>query len=276
MSFILDALKKSENERQRQIGPSLADVRTVRRNAVQRPWWVVAVAALLVVNLGVLLVVLMRDGDAKPAPQTQQAAPVQTVPAQPAPVQSAPAQNYAPAPMPANQGYAQPAPAQQSYQPRAVDPSVRSLADEASAYEQQYQQPYPSEPMNPALAAAGRVPEGPPMVRQIEPPAVAPLPGRVVYDGRNAAGGAPSAATTAAANETLPTAGDLTVAGTNLPELHLDIHVHSENPKERFVFVNMRKYLEGETLKEGPVVERITAEGVVLNQRGLRFLLPRQ
>ena len=26
MSFILDALKKSENERQRQVGPSLADV----------------------------------------------------------------------------------------------------------------------------------------------------------------------------------------------------------------------------------------------------------
>ena len=30
MSFILDALKKSENERQRQAGPSLADVRIVR------------------------------------------------------------------------------------------------------------------------------------------------------------------------------------------------------------------------------------------------------
>jgi hypothetical protein len=38
----------------------------------------------------------------------------------------------------------------------------------------------------------------------------------------------------------------------------------------------MRKYLEGDTLKEGPNVERITTDGVVLNQRGLRFLLPRQ
>ena len=277
MSFILDALKKSENERQRQVGPSLADVRTVRRNSVQRPWWVVAVAALLIVNLGVLLVVLMRDGDAKPAPApVQQTAPAQPAQIQqPAPVQSAPAQNYAPAPAPAYQGYAQPAPAQQGYQPRAVDPSVRSLADEANAYEPQYQQPYP-EQMNPALAAAGRVPEGPPMVRQIEPPAVAPLPARTVFDGRNEANGAPSPAASTAGNETLPTATDLTLSGTNLPELHLDIHVHSANPKERFVFVNMRKYLEGETLKEGPVVERITAEGVVLNQRGLRFLLPRQ
>jgi hypothetical protein len=38
----------------------------------------------------------------------------------------------------------------------------------------------------------------------------------------------------------------------------------------------MRKYQEGETTKEGPSVERITPDGVILNQRGLRFLLPRQ
>ena len=68
----------------------------------------------------------------------------------------------------------------------------------------------------------------------------------------------------------------LVSSGTNLPELHLDIHVNSQQPGERFVFVNMRKYLEGEAIKEGPTVERITAEGVILNQRGLRFLLPRQ
>ena len=60
MSFILDALKKSENERKRHIGPSLADVQVNRRER-NRPWWVVAVAGLLVVNIGVLAAVLMRD-----------------------------------------------------------------------------------------------------------------------------------------------------------------------------------------------------------------------
>ena len=69
MSFILDALKKSENERQRQVGPSLADVQVSQRRT-DKPWWVVAVAALLVLNLGVLLVVLTRNGDAESgAPQ---------------------------------------------------------------------------------------------------------------------------------------------------------------------------------------------------------------
>lgn len=252
MSFILDALKKSENERQRQAGPSLADVRIVRRQ-VERPWWAVAVAALLVLNLAVLGVVLMRNGDAKPAA----AAPVQQVAPTPAPS----AQTYQ------TQPYSRPAPSPDRGYEGATDPSVRSLADEAGGYEE----PYPSEPVNPNLASAAAVPTGSPMVRRIEPPTVAPLPARAVLDAR-----AKANASASADIEVLPTMNDLTASGTNLPEMHLDIHVHSQNAGERFVFVNMRKYQEGETLKEGPQVERITPEGVILNQRGLRFLLPRQ
>jgi general secretion pathway protein B len=74
----------------------------------------------------------------------------------------------------------------------------------------------------------------------------------------------------------LPSSMDLAAAGTTLPEMHLDIHVFSAKPAERFVFVNMRKYTEGQALKEGPTVERITPDGAILNQQGLRFLLPRQ
>lgn len=273
MSFILDALKKSENERQRQVGPSLADVRVVRRNT-ERPWWVVAVAALLVVNLGVLVFVLIRDGDATPAaPTPQAAAPVQSAPQQsynaPAPVQAAPQQSYGGQPA---QQYQQP-PAQQSSQaaPVVTDPSVRSLAGEAQGYEE----PYASEQTNPNLAGAAAVPNGPPMVRQIQPPAVSPLPSGAVFEARTAANAKPNGGALVG-NETLPTLDDLSASGTNLPELHLDIHVNAQKPAERFVFVNMRKYVEGETLKEGPSVERITPEGVILNQRGLRFLLPRQ
>jgi general secretion pathway protein B len=91
-----------------------------------------------------------------------------------------------------------------------------------------------------------------------------------------ASAGAAANAAAASSTEVLPTLNDLTASGTALPQLHLDIHVHSGNPAERFVFVNMRKYVEGQTLNEGPAVERITDEGVILNHRGLRFLLPRQ
>jgi general secretion pathway protein B len=53
MSFILDALKKSEAERQRQAGPALLEMRVV---APQRRWpaWTLVVGALLVVNVLVL------------------------------------------------------------------------------------------------------------------------------------------------------------------------------------------------------------------------------
>ncbi|HEY0941273.1 MAG TPA: general secretion pathway protein GspB [Steroidobacter sp.] len=282
MSFILDALKKSESERQRQVGPSLADVRVVRRSNSERPWWVIAVAALLVVNLGVLLVVLIRGWSAKPDTTIQQAAAAQQSYSQPGyngpPPTQAPQQSYNAGPQYAPNYAGQPArqyqqpPARQAYQPNPVptDPSVRSLADEAGAY----QEPYPDESLSPHLAGAARVPEGAPMVRQIEPPAVAPLPSGAVLAAKTAANAPPRGALVG--DETLPTLEDLSASGTNLPELHLDIHVASQNPAERFVFVNMRKYLEGETLKEGPSVERITTEGVILNQRGLRFLLPRQ
>ena len=79
-----------------------------------------------------------------------------------------------------------------------------------------------------------------------------------------------------AQEEVLPTPMDLAASGTSLPELHLDIHVYSAKPAERFVFVNMRKYTEGQVLKEGPTLERITSEGAILNHQGLRYLLPRQ
>jgi len=63
---------------------------------------------------------------------------------------------------------------------------------------------------------------------------------------------------------------------TNLPDLHLDIHVFSPNPDDRFVFVNMSKLREGSTLAEGPVVVEITPGGVVLRHEGQMFLLPRE
>jgi general secretion pathway protein B len=78
-------------------------------------------------------------------------------------------------------------------------------------------------------------------------------------------------------DEVLPTINELSLAGAqSLPELHLDVHVFATRPAERFVYVNMRKYHEGATLEEGPTIERIRRDGVILNYQGLRFLLPRQ
>ena len=74
----------------------------------------------------------------------------------------------------------------------------------------------------------------------------------------------------------LPTIHEVLANGTiTLPELHVDIHVYSEIAKDRFVFINMNKHKEGTQLAEGPLVKEITPQGVVLNQNGTLFLLPR-
>ena len=61
MSFILDALKKSELERQRQAIPGLMESATAHHSR-RLPLWVVALVALLGINLIVLLYVLTRTG----------------------------------------------------------------------------------------------------------------------------------------------------------------------------------------------------------------------
>ena len=60
MSFILDALKKSETDRQRQAAPALFEVKVAAPRRVF-PIWVVGLAVLLGINLVALGWVLLRD-----------------------------------------------------------------------------------------------------------------------------------------------------------------------------------------------------------------------
>lgn len=80
MSFILDALKKSESDRQRQSGPALFEVK-VAPPRTGLPLWAVAVAALLVVNLAIVMWMLWRH----PAARTADASIADTSAAAPAP-----------------------------------------------------------------------------------------------------------------------------------------------------------------------------------------------
>jgi len=78
-------------------------------------------------------------------------------------------------------------------------------------------------------------------------------------------------------SEDLPTAEALIGTGAlNIPLLNLDLHVYSEKPSSRFVVIGSRKYKEGGQLSEGPTVERITPDGVVLAYQGRRFTLARR
>ena len=71
----------------------------------------------------------------------------------------------------------------------------------------------------------------------------------------------------------LPSRDEVLAQGNQLPDLRLDLHVYDPDPASRFVFLNMRKLREGETLPEGVRVDQITQTGVELTYRGRRFTL---
>ena len=102
MSFILDALKKAEAERQRQTGPTLLEVRVAQPRR-RFPTWTIVIGALLVINILLLVVFELR----RPAPGAETAA--SATPA--APVATAPTAAAAPAAPAAAPAIAVPPPA---------------------------------------------------------------------------------------------------------------------------------------------------------------------
>ena len=59
-----------------------------------------------------------------------------------------------------------------------------------------------------------------------------------------------------------------------LPRLRLDVLVYSSLAGDRLVFINTRKYTEGQTVEGTLRLEAITADGAILSYQGERFLLP--
>ncbi|MCC7490406.1 MAG: general secretion pathway protein GspB [Gammaproteobacteria bacterium] len=74
MSFILDALRKSETERQRQSGPGLIDAGH-RPPASRRALWLPVLVLVLAANLAVMAFLWLRQ-PAQPSPQAVQTQPV--------------------------------------------------------------------------------------------------------------------------------------------------------------------------------------------------------
>ncbi len=236
MSFILDALKKSESDRQRQGGPALFEVKVAPRRT-RLPLWAVAVALLLAVNLVILAWMLLRH------PAAHADAALDTATSHPAP-----------APLPASAvSAALPAAAPPaSVAPASPPPAAAVTAVPASAVN--VPAVVATQPNNSAEE------QNPEDLAPAAEPIAAPLSTHVR---RGTADGVPLYQDWAASS------------GTSLPQLRLDLHVYAARPEERFVMINMHKLREGDSLPEGVRVEGITPEGAVLSYNGARFLLPR-
>lgn len=92
----------------------------------------------------------------------------------------------------------------------------------------------------------------------------------------------PEPAIAASAAPAVPRHGDLPMLHElpfalrrELPPLRLTLHAYSADPERRFVILNGERRGEGETLGSDLQIERIVPEGVVLRFRGEQALLPR-
>ena len=219
MSFILDALRKSEIERQRQSGPSMADFPVAREDR-RLPVALIAIGFLLAVNLAVVLFFMLRE-DRASSPEPAAAAPAARAPAASAPAAAAPA-----------------------------EPAPQSVLESQLGAQEALEEP-------PAVYY-GDMPTLPPDAPDptLVPDAQGANPS-VIYE---------NAPATESSSSGVPS---------GLPELSVDLHVFAADSAKRAVFINGRRYTQGATIAEGPVVEEITREGVTLSWRGRRFTLPR-
>jgi len=224
MSFILDALKKSETERQQQAGAEFAAVPS-GDGAPKSFKWLWLLIGLLAVNFAVLAGLLLRPAAIPVAPATTPATEAET--------------------------------------------PAAAAADTSPSFEEQVARAREREADRTAERAAGNEAVPAPEVAASEPVRQPQTQSRSFE---------PTPASSAAGDSAmLPRFDELRAEGVlQLPDLHLDIHVYSDVPKERFVFINMNKLREGQKLDEGPVVQSITPAGVVLKYQGRSFLLPRE
>jgi len=249
MSLILDALRKSEHQRQRESGPAMAVVPQAGAES-RRASWPLLLAALLALNVVFVGWLLLKDGERPPPP---------------------------PAGAEAGAGQA-------ATLPGANRPSIRENATRSPAVTARSSEALPLADKPPRQevrplstevgSAASPSPGTASGAASGRPGATAASAGARTADQQPS--GDASAADTATADARLPRFSDMVVRGElNVPHLHLDIHVYSGDPAERFVFINMQRYNEGQAIREGPSVQRITRDGVVMSHQGRRFFLPR-
>ena len=224
MSFILDALRKSEHERERRALPALIERPVTGRAPSKLPIVLGSLAALLLVNFIVLGYILFRPGSSPP-PLASVAPSAPAVPME-SRLQARPAPTGAPAQV-----------------------HTRPLDAEATEPESDGNEPVP-----------------PPITRApVDPSLAAPRP--LVTRSR-------AATTTPNDVRTINELPDSLAGG--LPHVNVDLHVFADAPAQRFVVINGQRLREGDQLREGPRLERITPDGVILSYRGTRFQVPRQ
>ena len=256
MSYILDALKKAERDRHPVAVPTLTTVHRIPAPSRRRLLWPWIAAAVIVVNAGVWLWL------PRPAPSVPGGALVSatrapaTSPAPPPLEQATPARPVEPVitAAPVDRTVVAVAPSQAPPSATKSAPSVPLSRREQNLGTAPLAATKPAQVTTPGAAAprsaSAPKPETVPGTSQV--PAVASVPVKPLA--RDSAMPPPS-------QEPL-------VPQDIFAKLHLQVLVYSDVPARRLVFINNRKYVEGQRIDANLVIERITSDGVFVSYQG--------
>lgn len=264
MSFILDALRKAERDRNLGQAPRMEDVALAQErgtpdDAGQSRRWLRIAGLLLLMLIAALLVILLLRKPSQPA----------VIAAAPAGVVNAtlrgPAHIEAPILAPTA---AEP----EDSAPPALDEdaNISSLDDLTQTPKASVEPPQEANVVRerdfiarPATADANSDMDNIVVPQPITPRSTNSTPSQSTL----------AALTAAATSANATPLSDMPPAyRSDFPALSVEVHVWDSQPTKRFVLVNGKRYSEGDTLAQGPRLAEIAQEGLVLEYRGSRVL----
>ena len=254
MSYILDALTKAAQQRDRRV-PVIQRLLAPAVRMPRSPWArsLGRLAVVLAVNAGLLTVLLV-----------WWLQPVAEPPVPPPAQATAPTAAEAPRSAAVPRSVVEPARPGSVEPPRAVaEPRRSAIAEPARPATAGPPAKARAETPAPAGRSVAAAPPTPVVAPQAPPPAPVPIPQRPM----------PSPQAPPLVGAPLTPVGPGTPPSPARPPLKLEALIYSDVPSERMVFINGRRYAEGDTVEGRLRVEEIHEDGVDLSEQGRRTTL---
>jgi general secretion pathway protein B len=253
MSFILDALKKLEQKRQRGSVPDLMTVHVpVQQEMKKRPFWHYLILGALILNAALLSVWLQPW---KPSPPS-------------------PAVNKPAYPEPAANQRSQPQNTVTLKRPY-VKPATEVQQKELSAPKAAEQRSAPEKPSPKPPAFTAEIPAKETRNTQLQK-TTSDRSSNIQHSRESVSTNEPEAADVnkSVTGNSLPEVSQLPQSTqSEIPQLKIFGHIYSNSPGTRLININGDIYREGDTVSKNLKVEEITESGVILNYNGTRFLI---
>lgn len=288
MSYILDALTKAAQQRDRQVPVVQRLLSPAPR--VRAPWSHASGRLLIALGINAVLLAAVLVWWLRPAPITAPSEPIAATPqSATSPPPSASSRSLVPRDPGASTATRLEKPAPTAAEPRAdaaaqAKPSAPPVTPSPAVTPPALIQSAPvtpAAPVTPPASVAAPAPVAPPAAVAPTPP-VAPAP---VLTPPKAV--APSVATAPAPAPSRPRVGTPSIqppppAAPTAPRapappeaagLRLEALIYADAPAERMVFINGRRYREGDSIDGRLRIEEIREDGVELSDQGRRFSL---